>query len=222
MLPRLLCEELCSLNPGVERFAFSAMWQLDEDGEVVSEWFGRSVIRSCAKLDYGAAQRMIETAGTSAGAEEWAVEALPLHGGYVEAVSWKLHTHTSLMQRQRASHSLTHNPTWCSGDRQRGYTAAHGCFYEVNRRLMLCFVGLPSWESAPSGTSGIRWRTTSDCSTRCRSASGKNGSPRARCDWTTPRFSSAWTAKATRARLSRTLPRTPTTWFTPTQTPSPH
>jgi DIS3-like exonuclease 2 len=80
MLPRLLCEELCSLNPGVERFAFSAVWELTDDGEVRTEWFGRSIIRSCAKLDYAAAQRMIETTGTSAGAEEWAVEALPLHG----------------------------------------------------------------------------------------------------------------------------------------------
>ena len=34
MLPRLLCEELCSLNPGVERLAFSAEWRLSPDGEV--------------------------------------------------------------------------------------------------------------------------------------------------------------------------------------------
>lgn len=28
MLPRLLCEELCSLNPGVDRLAFSCIWQV--------------------------------------------------------------------------------------------------------------------------------------------------------------------------------------------------
>lgn len=33
MLPPLLCEELCSLNPGVERFAFSVEWELDAKGE---------------------------------------------------------------------------------------------------------------------------------------------------------------------------------------------
>jgi DIS3-like exonuclease 2 len=41
MLPRLLCEQLCSLNPGEERFAFSLVWELDEDGNVLSEWAGR-------------------------------------------------------------------------------------------------------------------------------------------------------------------------------------
>lgn len=115
MLPRLLCEELCSLNPGVERLAFSAVWELTAAGEVRSpewpfgekpvvqccssmnpygpkrptqvthEWFGRSIIRSACKLDYAAAQRMIETAGSPAGEEEWSVEALPLHGGF----SWE-------------------------------------------------------------------------------------------------------------------------------------
>ena len=35
MLPRLLCEQLCSLNPGEERLAFSVIWQLDAQGEVI-------------------------------------------------------------------------------------------------------------------------------------------------------------------------------------------
>jgi DIS3-like exonuclease 2 len=61
MLPRLLCDDLCSLNPGVERLTFSVEWEMTPDGVVLSEWFGRGVIRSCAKLDYGTAQRVIET-----------------------------------------------------------------------------------------------------------------------------------------------------------------
>eukprot|EP00955_Chlamydomonas_euryale_P029378 309822-Chlamydomonas_euryale.AAC.2 len=53
MLPALLCEELCSLNPGVERFAFSVEWELNAaTGAVLSMWAGRSVICSCAKLAY--------------------------------------------------------------------------------------------------------------------------------------------------------------------------
>ena len=32
MLPRLLCEDLCSLNPGVPRLAFSVIMQLTPDG----------------------------------------------------------------------------------------------------------------------------------------------------------------------------------------------
>ena len=59
MLPPLLCEELCSLNPGVDRLAFSVVWRMHGNGELdpsSSPWFGRSVIRSVAKLDYGTAQ----------------------------------------------------------------------------------------------------------------------------------------------------------------------
>lgn len=34
MLPRLLCEQLCSLNPDVERLAFSVVWKMNKRGEV--------------------------------------------------------------------------------------------------------------------------------------------------------------------------------------------
>ena len=60
MLPSVLCEQLCSLNPGVERLAYSVVWTLDKNGQKLNEWFGRSVIRSCTKLSYGHAQQMIE------------------------------------------------------------------------------------------------------------------------------------------------------------------
>lgn len=56
MLPRLLCEELCSLNPGVDRLSFSVIWKMSPKGVVYDEWFGRSVIRSCCKLTYDVAQ----------------------------------------------------------------------------------------------------------------------------------------------------------------------
>lgn len=52
MLPRPLCEQLCSLNPGEDKFCFSVVWIMDEEGKVLDEWFGRSVIQSCAKLAY--------------------------------------------------------------------------------------------------------------------------------------------------------------------------
>lgn len=51
MLPRVLCEQLCSLNPSVERLAFSVFWTIDHEGEIIGEpHFGRSVIKSCAKM----------------------------------------------------------------------------------------------------------------------------------------------------------------------------
>lgn len=60
MLPRLLCEELCSLNSLTDRLTFSVIWKITPEGKILSEWFGRSVIRSCVKLSYDHAQSMIE------------------------------------------------------------------------------------------------------------------------------------------------------------------
>jgi DIS3-like exonuclease 2 len=80
MLPRLLCEELCSLNPGVDRLAFSIVWELDEQGKVVGEtWAGRSVICSCGKLAYPMVQAMIEGEYSAKPGEEPPCE---LHGNY--------------------------------------------------------------------------------------------------------------------------------------------
>ncbi|KAI9245917.1 hypothetical protein BY458DRAFT_566214 [Sporodiniella umbellata] len=60
MLPSLLCEELCSLNPGVDRLAFSVIWKMDKEGNIKDTWFGKTVIRSCTKLAYEDAQCVIE------------------------------------------------------------------------------------------------------------------------------------------------------------------
>ncbi|KAJ1804779.1 hypothetical protein LPJ75_005497, partial [Coemansia sp. RSA 2598] len=57
MLPAMLCENLCSLNPGVNRLAFSVMWEMDpSSATVLSTWFGRTVINSACKLSYDDAQ----------------------------------------------------------------------------------------------------------------------------------------------------------------------
>ncbi|XP_021102739.1 DIS3-like exonuclease 2 isoform X2 [Heterocephalus glaber] len=60
MLPRLLCEELCSLNPMTDKLTFSVVWTLTSEGKILEEWFGRTIIRSCTKLSYEHAQSMIE------------------------------------------------------------------------------------------------------------------------------------------------------------------
>ncbi|XP_036919416.1 DIS3-like exonuclease 2 isoform X1 [Sturnira hondurensis] len=61
MLPRMLCEELCSLNPMTDKLTFSVIWTLTSEGKILSEWFGRTIIRSCTKLSYEHAQSMIES-----------------------------------------------------------------------------------------------------------------------------------------------------------------
>nr|CAB3238077.1 DIS3-like exonuclease 2 [Phallusia mammillata] len=60
MLPSMLCEDLCSLNPGVQRLAFSVVWTIDKKGKIYSQWFGRSIIRSCVKFSYDHAQSFID------------------------------------------------------------------------------------------------------------------------------------------------------------------
>ena len=84
MLPPILCEQLCSLNPNVDRLAFSCIWQMNADGtlcEDIAPWFGRTVIRSCAKLDYPTAQRMIEgvipSSLPSGGSKEAYLDSIP-------------------------------------------------------------------------------------------------------------------------------------------------
>lgn len=60
MLPRILCEQMCSLNPGEPKLCFSVMWKLDKYGRIIDEWFGRTVIKSCVKLSYEQAQNIID------------------------------------------------------------------------------------------------------------------------------------------------------------------
>ncbi|CAH1775460.1 unnamed protein product [Owenia fusiformis] len=72
MLPRILCEELCSLNPAEDRLTFSVVWKMTEEGEILDEWFGRSVICSCVKMAYDHAQGFIENPD-----RDWTREELP-------------------------------------------------------------------------------------------------------------------------------------------------
>lgn len=60
MLPPLLSENVGSLNPGVDRLAFSVLWDISLDGEIMDQWIGRTVIRSCCKLSYENAQDIID------------------------------------------------------------------------------------------------------------------------------------------------------------------
>lgn len=83
MLPRILCEKLCSLQPQVDRLAFSVVWQMNVDGTLVDgvePWFGKSIIRSCCKLDYGSAQKMLDGVITSDNVDEWEEDRRPIPG----------------------------------------------------------------------------------------------------------------------------------------------
>lgn len=69
MLPLQLCME-CSLLPGSEKRAFSVLWEITPDGEVLHTRFTCSLIKSCTKLAYEHAQTMIENPETEDFPEE--------------------------------------------------------------------------------------------------------------------------------------------------------
>ena len=60
MLPPLLGTDLCSLKPYVERYAFSTIWEITKNAEIVSSSFTKSVIRSREAFSYEAAQQRID------------------------------------------------------------------------------------------------------------------------------------------------------------------
>lgn len=61
MLPERLSNELCSLRPHEESLCFSAVFTLNENLELLDEWFGRTVIYSDRRFTYAEAQEVIET-----------------------------------------------------------------------------------------------------------------------------------------------------------------
>jgi exosome complex exonuclease DIS3/RRP44 len=60
MLPPLLGTDLCSLKPYVERYAFSTIWEITPDADVVSASFTKSVILSREGFSYEQAQKRID------------------------------------------------------------------------------------------------------------------------------------------------------------------
>ncbi|KAM0322877.1 hypothetical protein ACHAQA_009218 [Verticillium albo-atrum] len=62
MLPMLLGTDLCSLKPYVERFAFSVIWEVNENADIVNVRFTKSVIKSREAFSYEQAQLRIDDA----------------------------------------------------------------------------------------------------------------------------------------------------------------
>jgi ribonuclease R len=60
MLPERLSNGLCSLRPNEDKLCFSAVFKLDQNGHVLEEWFGRTVINSNHRYTYESAQEVIE------------------------------------------------------------------------------------------------------------------------------------------------------------------
>lgn len=60
MLPEVLSNDLCSLRPNEDRLAFAAVFEMIPAGDVVSEWYGQTIIHSDKRFSYQEAQEVIE------------------------------------------------------------------------------------------------------------------------------------------------------------------
>lgn len=61
MLPEILSNNACSLRPREDKLTFSAVFELDNEGRIQKQWFGRTVTHSDQRLAYEEAQQVIET-----------------------------------------------------------------------------------------------------------------------------------------------------------------
>lgn len=60
MLPEVLSNGVCSLRPKEEKLTFSAVFELNENAQVLNQWFGRTVIFSDVRFAYEESQAIIE------------------------------------------------------------------------------------------------------------------------------------------------------------------
>lgn len=69
MLPEKLSNDLCSLNPHVDRYTFAAVFTFDPSYKIIDEWYGKAIIHSDRRFTYEEAQEVLET-----GEGDYAVE----------------------------------------------------------------------------------------------------------------------------------------------------
>ena len=60
MLPEILSNDVCSLNPDEDKLAFSAVFTFDENHQIIDQWFGETVIRSNKRFTYEDAQEALD------------------------------------------------------------------------------------------------------------------------------------------------------------------
>ena len=61
MLPEILSNQACSLRPHEEKYTFSAVFELDDKGQILNQWFGRTVICSQERFAYEEAEQVLST-----------------------------------------------------------------------------------------------------------------------------------------------------------------
>ncbi|KYQ51116.1 DIS3-like exonuclease 2 [Trachymyrmex zeteki] len=80
MLPEELCK-VCSLFPGKDKLAFSVIWEMTPEAEIVKHRFAKTVIRSCCQMSYDSAQAMLDDPEKS-----WPKDFLDIKGDYTASL----------------------------------------------------------------------------------------------------------------------------------------
>jgi len=63
MLPEILSNDLCSLRPHEDRLAFAAVYTMNAEADIISEWYGQTIINSDHRFSYEDAQIAIDEGG---------------------------------------------------------------------------------------------------------------------------------------------------------------
>ncbi len=60
MLPERLSNGLCSLRPKEDKLCFSAVFEMNEEAHIITEWYGKTIIHSNRRFTYEEVQEIIE------------------------------------------------------------------------------------------------------------------------------------------------------------------
>ncbi len=60
MLPEVLSNDVCSLNPHEDKLSFSAIFIMNDKAEILERWFGRTVMNSTHRFTYESAQETLD------------------------------------------------------------------------------------------------------------------------------------------------------------------
>jgi len=61
MLPEQLSNKVCSLRPDEDKLCYSAVFELNDNAEILKQWVGKTIIRSNKRFTYEEAQEVIES-----------------------------------------------------------------------------------------------------------------------------------------------------------------
>ena len=99
MLPRKLSNYLCSLNPDVDRLAFSCFMKIDSAGNILKYHFKETIINSSMRFDYLNFQQLFETIEKGEEPEEKYAE-------FTDLVKWSYELKRILKEKRKNEGSI--------------------------------------------------------------------------------------------------------------------